>query len=138
MGFRVARRQLNGLLPRCFGTNSLTGLCVQLRQKEICLISIISPIENDVQFGCLAHSNHVAGVAPEDMFILVKRWLPLLRLHVTKPQPTTRRCVFWELCQCSLILSCCICPLAIPAIAIGCVHCCAEDLSVPRHERFTS
>src|SRR5260370_8128629 len=72
------------------------------------------------------------------MLIFVKRRLPLLCLHVTKPQPTTRCCIFWELCQCSLVLSCSFPPLAIPAKAIGCIHCCAEDLSVPRHERFTS
>src|SRR6266700_157037 len=33
--------------------------------------------------------------------------------------------------------ACCLCPLTFPAVAIGCINCCAEDLSVPRHEIFT-
>src|SRR5215472_10132165 len=71
------------------------------------------------------------------MFVFLKSLLPLFCLHVAKAQSATCRCIIWELSQCPLVLLCCLCPLTIPAVAIGCIHCCAEDLSVPRHEIFT-
>src|SRR5215472_6306001 len=72
------------------------------------------------------------------MFVFLKSLLPLFCLHVAKAQSSTCRCIIWKLSQRSLVLLCCLCPLTIPAVAIGCIHGCAEDLSVPRHEIFTS
>src|SRR6266702_8755427 len=71
------------------------------------------------------------------MLVFLESLLPLFCLHVAKAQSATCCCIIWELSQRPPVLLCCLCPLTFPAVAIGCIHCCAEDLSVPRHEIFT-
>src|SRR5947209_866582 len=71
------------------------------------------------------------------MLVFVESLLPLFSLHVAKAQSATCRRIIWELRQRPLVLLCCPRPLTIPAVAIGCIHCCAENLSVPRHEIST-
>src|SRR5215469_206140 len=67
------------------------------------------------------------------MLVFVEGLLPLFSLHVAEAQSPTCCRIIWELRQRPLVLLRCRCPLTIPAVAIGCIHCCAEDLSVPRH-----
>ena len=97
MRLRIVRRQLNSLLPCRFGAATLTRLRVQIRQVKIGSVGIIAPVKNTVQFGCFAQSYNVARVTLECVLVLVKSLLPLLGLHIAKPQPAPCHGIIWEL-----------------------------------------
>src|SRR5579875_1857524 len=136
MRLRVLRCKLYSLLPCSFGTRPLTRLRIQIGQVQIGSIGILTAAQNAIEFSRFAERDHVAGVAFQGVFVLLKRLLPLFGLHVTEAKPAACCRVVWELSQCALILAGCLRPLAIPAVSVGCIDGRIKNLSVTRHERF--